>query len=859
MPANSMRKLRARAVAFALCLLSVAHPLRAQTAVSTLAGVSGAETATASPETDRLVIIVTGTREKNLEAWESAAPIQIVSSMELLSTGRPDLSGALAQLVPSFVAQGFGPDMSNLTLQARLRGLSPNDTLILVNGKRRHTTANLAVDTGSPYTGGASADLNFIPMSAVDHIEVLTEGAAAQYGPDAIAGVINIILKRNSEGGAVDGTYGGYFDGGGTTSNVQGEAGFQPVPNSFVNLTVQVYNHGHSNRGNIDPRVVDPTLTDAADGGTYPNTNIPLAPGYPYLNMFQGDAEVHSKLVAYNADFSLFDDMHFYSFGTYGYKDAKSYENYRLPSTVSYTDPATKVTTYPYPYGFNPLEEGKEDDFQVNAGFKGAIAGWTWDLGTGYGEDHFEMYTINSANVSLYAETGASPTDFYDGKFISTQWTTTLDIDRDFTVGLAGPLNVAFGAEYRRETFQIGASTDPASYIDGGAQSFPGFAPLNAVEASRKSYAGYADLAAKVIPGLRLDAAGRFEHYSDFGSATVGKLSARWDITPLFALRGTVSSGFRAPTLTEEHYTAVNVGPTTAFGQLAPDGPGSAMLGIGNGLQPERSTSFSLGVVLRPLENLSAAIDAYQITLTNRIVGSGTIYGTVRGVPYNGAVNVNLALAQSGLSIDPQVLANGDTGINIFANGIDTRTRGVELTLVSPNDYRFGHIDWSVLGSFNHSVVTREIVPPPGLGGQALFDATAIADVTTATPRFVLNLGAHWTVSAFYLDLHEIIYGSSSDYENDRADNAAGVPMYYKTTIATIPLTNLEIGLHVVKGLTVAAGANNLFNRYPNQLNPALTAAYYAYEDNAGVVKYPTFSPLGIDGGFYYVRAGYRF
>ena len=339
MSANSMRKLCARAVAFALCLASVAHPLRAQTAISTVAGFSGAEAATASPETDRL-IIVTGTREKNLEAWESAAPIQIISSTELLSTGRPDLSGALAQVAPSFVAQGFGPDTSNLTLQARLRGLSPNDTLILVNGKRRHTTANLAVDTGSPYTGGASADLNFIPISAVDHVEVLTDDAAAQYGSDAIAGVINIILKRNSDGGAVDGTYGGYFDGGGATSNVQGEAGFQPVPNSFVNVTVQFYNHGHSKRSNIDPRVVDPTLTDAADGGTYPNTNIPLAPGYPYLNMFQGDAEVHSKLVAYSADFSLFDDMHFYSFGTYGYKDAKSYENYRLPSTVSYTDPA---------------------------------------------------------------------------------------------------------------------------------------------------------------------------------------------------------------------------------------------------------------------------------------------------------------------------------------------------------------------------------------------------------------------------------------------------------------------------------------------------------------------------------------
>jgi iron complex outermembrane receptor protein len=842
----------------ALCLALATPAVQAEPGTSAAARLTAAEAQTGSTDTDQQVI-VTGTRLRELRAGESTVPIQIITAAQLLSTGKPDLTSALAQLVPSLIAQGFGGDTSNETLQARLRGLSPNDTLILVNGKRRHTTANLAVDTGSPYTGGASADLNFIPTSAIDRIEVLTEGAAAQYGSDAIAGVINIILKSNPSGGALNGTYGGYFDGGGTTDKLEGEAGFQPVANSSVRVTAQFSSHDHSNRGDIDPRLVDPKLIDPADGGAYPNTNMPSARGYPYLNRIDGDAAARSALIAYNAAFSLFDDTQFYSFGTYGYKDVKSYENYRLPSVVSYTDPATKIATYPYPYGFSPLEEGKEDDFQVNAGFKGVVAHWKWDLGTGYGEDHFAMYTVNSANASLYAQTGTSPSAFYDGKFIATQWTTTLDIDRDFSVGLAGLFNAAFGAEFRRESYQIGASTDPASYVGGGAQSFPGFAPINAVEASRKSSAGYVDLAAKVLRGLRLDAAGRFEHYSDFGSETVGRLTARWDIAPPFALRGTASSGFRAPTLAEEHYTAVNVGPTTAFGQLAPDGPGSALLGIGKGLQPERSTSVSFGVALRPIDSLAATIDAYQITLTNRVVGSGTIYGTVRGVPYNGAVNVNLALAQSGLSIDPQVLATGDTGINIFANGMDTRTRGVELTLTAAKDYGFGHVNWSVIASYNDTDVTRVIVSPPGLGGQALFDATAIADVTTATPRLVVNLGAHWEVSRFHVDLHEIIYGSSADYENDRADNSVGVPKYYQTRIATIPITNLELGLHMLKGLTLAAGANNLFNRYPNQLSPALTAAYDAYDDNAGVIKYPIFSPFGIDGGFYYVRVGYRF
>lgn len=859
MSKSSSKNTVAAAVAAALSAV-VAGPLHAQTPPAAANAAATAAAADQPADTSGLEeVIVTGTRQKGLEAAQSPAPIQIISSSELLDTGKPDLIDALAQLVPSFVAQSFGGDMSNQTLQARLRGLSPNDVLILVNGKRRHTTANLAVDAGSPYQGGAGADLNFIPLSAVDHIEVLTEGAAAQYGSDAIAGVINIILKNNTSGGGVDATYGGFFDGGGTTTKVEGEAGFQPVERSFFDVTAQVYNHGHTDRGDIDPRVIDPANIDPADGATYPSTNMVYAPGWPNVNLIQGDAEVHSKLVAYNAGFNFADDVQFYSFGTYGYKDAQSYENYRVPTKSAYTDPTTGITTYQYPYGFNPLEESKEEDFQLNGGFKGAVADWNYDLGTGYGEDHFAMYTIDSTNADLYAETGASPTNFYDGKFIATQWTTTLDIDRDFEVGLAGPLNVAFGGEYRRETYLLGPSTEPASYLGGGAQSFPGFAPLNAVNAARKSYAGYVDFAAKVIDGLRLDAAGRFEHYSDFGNATVGKLTARWDIVPQFAIRGTISSGFRAPTLAEEHYTAVNVGPTTAFGQLAPDGPGSALLGLGTGLQPERSTNLSFGLVFRPLENLSATLDAYQILLTNRVVGSGTIYGSINGVPYNGAINVNEALAQSGLSIDPQVLATGSTGVDLFANGIDTRSRGVELSLQSPNDYPFGHIDWSVAGSYEYSVVTREIASPAGLGGQPLFDATALAELTTATPRLVLNLGAHWSLSAFYVDLHELIYGPSADYQNDNGDGPTGIPIYYRNQIGTIPLTNLELGMTLRKSLTVAIGATNLFNRYPEQINPALTATYDAADDNSGVQKYPSFAPFGIDGGFYYARVGYKF
>jgi iron complex outermembrane recepter protein len=829
-------------------------------------------------------VIVTGTRQKGIVAAESAAPIQLIAGDALQATGKTNLIDALAQLVPSFQAQGFGADMANQTLQARLRGLSPNHVLVLVDGKRRHTTASLAIDGGSAYSGGAGVDLNFIPMAAVDHIEVLTDGAAAQYGSDAIAGVINIILKKNSSGGTVDATYGRDFDGGGNKTKVEANAGFAPIENSFINLTAQFSNNGHTNRGYPDPRT-NPAYWEG-EANPYPNSNIALTPGYPNMNQIQGDAASHFKLVAYNAGVTLPGDIELYSNGTYGNKDSSSFENYRVPNKVVY-DPTTaaataaglgltapvagtNIVTYPFPMGFNPSEESKEDDFQFVVGVKGAIFGFNWDLAEAYGEDHLEVYTLNSANASLYAATGTTPTNFYDGKFISTQSTTTLDLSKDFDLGMAGPLTVAAGAEHRRETWILG-SGDPSSYIGGGAQSFPGYSSVIATNSNRHSDAGYVDFAATPITGLKLDAAGRYEAYSDFGDATVGKFTARYDFNPMIAIRGTASSGFRAPTLAEEHYTNVNVGPTTAFVQLAPDGPGTSLLGLGGGLKPERSTNLSFGVVFRPLDNLTATIDAYQILVTNRIVASGNINGQSSGVPYPGSANVTAAIAASGLSIDPGVLATGTTGINLFANGIDTRTRGVDFTLASPQDFgSYGHVDLTVGASYNYTIVTRVLSGTAQMGGQPLFDAQAISALETQSPRITVNFGAHYTVSQYYVDAHEIIYGKSSSCDNPDSDTSA-VPLgatcasysgglnYYTNHIGTIGITNLELGANLTEKLTLAIGANNLFNRYPNTVNGAYNAVERAVYDNAAVQKYPAFSPFGIDGGFYYIRAHLKF
>ena len=575
-------------------------------------------------------VIITGTRATGIKAADSAAPIQVVDNATLKRVGPPDLISALAQNVPSLTQQAVGGDTANLTLSARLRVLSPNDTLVLVNGKRRHGTANLAV-LGGPYQGGAAPDLNFIPVNAIDHVEVLTDGAAAQYGTDAIAGVVNIITKKQTSGGNITVTGGSYYGDGGDTADINANIGFAPVENSWLNLTAESRFHGHSNVGNPDPRVFNHDgINNVGPGG--PNVASLGFPGYPYVNRISGDALYHLNIGSYDTGYKFSNGFEAYSFGTYGHKNAQAFENYRVPG---------RIPTI-YPTGFNPKEEIQEDDFGVTLGLRGMVMGWNFDLSSTYGKDLDDVYTEGSGVVEL-AAMGINQTRFYAGKYVASQFTQNFDISREFDVHLAGPLTVAAGVEERHDTYDIGAG-EPNSYFGSGAQSFPGINPGAAGSHSRDNTSVYVDLILMPIPKLKLDGAARYEHYTDFGDTEVGKITGRYDFTPAIAARGTISSGFRAPTLAEEYYSALNIGPRTAFGQFPPNSPGAAALGI-NGLKPETSINYSGGFVLHPAPRLSATLDAYFIHIANRIVGSGAIYG---GGNPTGVNSPNVAAALSG-------------------------------------------------------------------------------------------------------------------------------------------------------------------------------------------------------------------
>jgi iron complex outermembrane receptor protein len=773
-------------------------------------------------------IIVTGTRATGLRSIDSPAPVQVLDSATLDRAGSPNLMNALATTLPSLNTQAVGNDLANETLAARVRGVSPNHTLILVNGKRRHGTANLSV-LSSAFQGGAAPDLNFIPMGAVGRVEVLLDGAAAEYGSDAIAGVVNIILRDDRAGGRVSLTGGQYYQGDGETAGASANLGMPLGPDGFINITAESRYHNYSNAGGPDARV-----EAAINSGAH--TEWRNLPGYPYLNRVFGDARYTLYLASVNAGYQVAPDLEIYGFATYGYKRAGGWANFRLPTRLPQV----------YPLGFNPVDRLRTEDISVTIGARGTFAGWDWDLSNTFGVNDNRVQVTGSANIDLYNDTGRTPTDFDAGSFTAMQAITTLDLRREVDMGLSQPVTVALGAEMRAERYTLRPG-DPASRYKAGSQSFPGFSLTDAGQHSRRNFAFYAETSFLPVPQLTLDFAGRFEHFSDFGDTLVGKASVRYAVTPAFALRGTASTGFRAPTLAESYYSATNVQPNSAFVQLPPNAAAARLIGI-EPLSPEHSTNFSVGLVATLGPRATLTLDAYQIGIRDRIVGSGTLYGF-----YNGAVRsaaVNQAIVANGNVLEPVPFS----GINVFSNGIDTRTRGVDLVVNFVTHLGGGRIDWSLTGNYSETKVTGIRATPAALAasGQSLFDPVAISTLETASPRYkVIVAGVYsqgpWTISA-----RESLFGNATRFADPGDGN------YYVDQTGVRLITDLDISYRLTEGLTFSLGANNLFDIRPDRVNAA-GLAVAAAAGSPAVEIYPNFSGFGVNGGYYYARLTFSF
>jgi iron complex outermembrane receptor protein len=545
----------------------------------------------------------------------------------------------------------------------------------------------------------------------------------------------------------------------------------------------------------------------------------------------------------------------FYSFGTYGDKYASGIQNYRVPNLVVGRD-----GSIPKPFGFSPRIVIQETDYAATGGFKGALAGgWNYDVATTYGRDEVSLYNKDSFNRSLYIDTstpttpGFSPSDFYNGAFIFTQWTSQIDLGREIDVGFDTPMNLAVGVEYRRETYEIKAG-DPGSYYKEGVQAYPGFEPTDASKSKRRSYAAYANVALQPSEPVKLDLAARFEDFSDFGSTFIVKATGRYDFNETFAVRATASTGFRAPTLAEGNYSATNVSPTSAFVQLPPNSPAAALVGV-NGLDAEKSRNYSIGFVAKPGAGVTATLDIYQISIRDRVVGSATLFGS------GGTINlpaVRAAILASGSVLDPTVT---QTGINIFTNGLDTRTRGADLVVTMRSDLEdWGSVQWSLTGNWSDTKVTKFATPPAQLQGASLFDRTSVGFLETSTPKYRAVLGALWTWNDLTVNVKESLYGPASIL-NNRLGCPLSLPASncFKLGIGTTLTTDLEISYKVFETVKLTVGANNLFNKFPDKLNQAYRDTFLAANANGYVTQYPTFSAFGINGGYWYGKINYTF
>lgn len=822
-------------------------------------------------------IIVTGTRTQGLRAGDSAAPVQVLGEDALTRVGQPDLVQALAQTLPTIQAQASGVDLANLHPEIKLRGLNPNNTLVLVDGKRRHGTANIVTSPGN-FTGAAAPDISLIPEAAIDHIEVLQDGAAAQYGTDAIAGVVNIILKKNGKGGTINLTGGKYYAGDGGSYDIMGNVGFSPTDTTFLSITAERRYSDFTFRGDLDPRVVDTGVAGNSGRAILARfPNLVNAPNYPYVSR-QGNPRFTLNNVSVNAGWNITPDLELYSFGTYSQRNARSHIYYRLPSVAR----GKSATDIPFPLGFEPDEVGYETDYAFTGGLRGEISGTTFDLSSTYGKDRNEIFVDHTLNLSLYYDSsntvtnangsktyvpGTSPTYIYDGSLSNWQWTNTLDLTHKFDIGLALPVNVAGGLEYRRENYTIGAG-EPASYYIGtgvlaaGTQGFFGYEPSDAGSHSRSDVSEYLDINISPVKGLVLDGAIRHEHYSDFGSATVEKLTGRYDLSPAFAIRGTVSTGFRAPTLAEEYYSGVNVNTAVVSGLFAANSPGAKSLGVG-GLKPEKSTNFSLGFVAHPIPNVTVTVDGYWIKLRDRIVlssqfnGFSSIPGTIV------SPSVLTALRNSGISVDPVIAAIvgppsqfGFVSIQTFVNALDTTTKGVDVVMTYNSGLgRLGHVNWSLAANYNKTTIGKINPAPANLNPlQSIFDPLNQSLLVSGTPEVRITGGALWNVGKLDVNLRESFYGSNYTLAQDLLVGT----QYDKLTSQAKFITDLDIAYNILKNTRISIGANNLFNIYPTKVPKYYRDEQYSKSNNQYTGSVYTAGAFGFQGGYYYGRISFK-
>ncbi len=811
-----------------------------------------------------------GTRGEARSVIDAPVPIDVLSSAEITATGRTETAQMIQAVAPSFnfprTSIGDGTDHVR---PATLRGLAPDQTLVLLNGKRRHNSALVNVN-GFVGRGSAPVDLNAIPSNMIDRIEILRDGAAAQYGSDAIAGVVNIVLKQGTSGelrttlGQTYSTYNRSDDVPVTPYPVQaGEVnardgrvfqaaldhGWTFSQNGFLHLGAELRDRGQTNRSLEDPRI-------QYGVGDPRETNLALPSPDGRVNHRQGDGSTHDLQGFWNGGRSV-GSVDFYTFGGLSTRKGEATGFWRRP-----LDDRTLRNIYPN--GFLPIIHSDIYDASGSVGFKGVYSGWNWDLGTVYGQNQFGFVIKNTANVSLGP---TSPTQFDAGKLRFGQSTTTLDFNRDFKDFFPFTVNVAGGAEYRADKYTIVAG-EPDSWRNGGAtvidvngnvttrpgapgaQVFPGFKADSANKKgdegshSRNNAAVYADVSSDLTSRLFVDLAARYENYSDFGSTSTGKIATRFQIAEGLAFRGSASTGFRAPSLMQEWFssTATNFVAGVPFDIKTFTASSAEALALGSSpLKAEKSHNLGFGLAYEPASSFSITADYYIVGIDDRIVLSNNFTGAA----------ATAALAAVGVT--------GVQGGRFFTNAIDTRTEGFDIianygvTLANSGVLRL-----SAAYNHNRTSVTRvDTLPTPlALLKTSLFDRVEQGRIEQGNPADNLILSGNFDYRGVGLILRSQRFGEVTSY-GTTPTNAFG-PL--DQTFSAKWVTDVGVS-YLWRDLTLTIGADNVFDVYPDRNNNNGNITTIATENggtsNFGIFPYNGISPFGFNGRFLYTKIAF--
>ncbi len=795
----------------------------------------------AAPADDMNEVVVTGTRVAARTRLDSLAPVDVLSTQTLTTQATTELAEALSNVAPSLdFPRPSITDGTDHIRPATLRGLAPDQTLVLVNGKRRHQSALVNVN-GSIGRGSAAVDLNAIPLAAIETVEVLRDGASAQYGSDAIAGVINLRLREAREGGNASLTYGRYdtdvatergdrHADDGATRTASGWVGLPLGPEGFLTVSAEYRDRDPTSRGDFDSRV----------------------PGSPVTSRY-GDADVTDKTMYFNAGIPLGNDWSIY--GWAGYQNRKG-NSAAFPRIFN---DARNVPAI-YPNGFLPLITTDIDDVAVGWGIKGKVAGWDADVSLVYGSNQIDYGVEHSLNTSYGA---ASQTSFDAGGMNYDQFVFNAGLVRGFDVGLAQPLNVALGVEARREGYSIDAG-EHASYDRGpvagapaGAQGFPGFQPTNELDEHRNAYSAYVDVESQVTEKFLASVAVRGEHYSDFGSAVTGKLAGRFDFTKSFAIRGAVSNGFRAPGLQQEFFTSTATNFINGIPFEVGTFPATSQTAIVLGAKPldaEKSRNYSLGTVVR-FGNFDATLDAYRINIDDRVV-----------------LSENLNTPQVAALIAPF----GASVARFFINGVDTKTEGIDLVArYSLRTENVGKFELVAAGNWNDTTVEKlpslNVInnicqgQPQPCTPPVLFGRVNTLTFEEGTPDRKISLSVDWSWpigdATYGVNLKGTQYGDVVEPGTPtQAEINAGFADGRDLVVHGDTLADLALNAKFMDNkLGITIGADNLFDQYPDRVpNNRVLPTGVVNLNATNALGFSRYSPYGFNGRFVYARLGYN-